>query len=123
MPIPRQISRDSRGGRGIHAAGTLSHQRSHTFQTRAKPCVNHGPGPCHTLAYHDLKTACALNKKKPCVVIMSQTAMTSILSNGGPGTIQSGQMVEEDPVKSFLKKYQTQLLIGAAAFIAFKLFL
>ena len=51
------------------------------------------------------------------------TAFSPIISNGGPGTIQAGQMVEEDPVKTFLKKYQTQIIIGAAAFIAFKLFL
>ena len=49
------------------------------------------------------------------------TAFSPIISNGGPGTIQAGQMVEEDPVKTFLKKYQTQIIIGAAAFIAFKL--
>ena len=66
----------------------------------------------------------ALIKKRPCVVyIGNPTAFSPIISNGGPGTIQSGQMIEEDPVKTFLKKYQTQIIIGAAAFIAFKLFL
>ena len=50
---------------------------------------------------------------------MTQTAMTPIQHD--PGLIAQGIPSDTPDYVTFLKKYQTQIVIGAAAFIAIKL--